>query len=136
MKTGITFGCFDLCHAGHVTMFEECTRYCDYLIVGLHVDPSIERKTKNKPVQSLYERYVQLRAISYVDEIIPYCYEYEIEQMMQTLPINVRFIGEDYRGKVFTGQQYCIDNSIDVIYNSRKHSFSSSELRERVKNSK
>lgn len=135
-RYGITFGAFDLCHAGHVVMFEECRQYCDYLIVGLHVDPSIERQTKNKPVQSVYERYIQLKAISYIDEIVPYCYEYEIEQMMTTLPICVRFLGEDYRGKVFTGQQYCIDNNIEIIYNSRKHKFSTTELRERVKNQK
>lgn len=135
-RYGITFGAFDLCHTGHIIMFEECRQYCDYLIVGLHVDPSIERPSKNKPVQSVYERYIQLRSISDIDEIIPYCYEYEIEQMMTTLPISVRFLGEDYKGKTFTGQQYCIDNSIEVIYNSRKHNFSTTELRERVKNQK
>lgn len=134
MKTGITFGCFDLCHAGHVLMLKECRSQCNHLIVGLQVDPSIERPEKNKPIQSLYERYVQLHELKWVDEIIPYQLESEIISMLQTLPISTRFIGEDYKTKDFTGRQYCIDNQIDIIYNSRKHGFSSSELRRRLEN--
>lgn len=132
LKNGITFGAFDLCHVGHIVMLEECKQYCDYLIVGLHVDPSIERQSKNKPIQSVYERYVQLRALKFVDEIIPYSYESEIEEMLRTLPIHVRFLGEDYLHKPYTGQQYCEDNGIQVVYNSRKHFFSSTELRKRI----
>lgn len=134
-KVGITFGCFDLCHAGHVLMLRECKSQCDYLIVGLQVDPSMERDTKNKPIQSLYERYIQLHELKWVDEIIPYQFEAEILSILQTLPISIRFVGEDYRDKDFTGKQYCIDNYIDIIYNSRKHGFSSSELRRRLENS-
>lgn len=132
LRNGITFGAFDLCHVGHVVMLEECRQHCDYLIVGLHVDPSIERKTKNKPIQSVYERYTQLRAIKFVDEIIPYNYEHEIEEMLRTIPIHVRFLGEDYVNLPFTGQKYCEDNRIQVVYNSRKHNFSSTELRKRI----
>ena len=132
IKNGITFGAFDLCHVGHIVMLEECKQFCDYLIVGLHVDPSIERTSKNKPIQSMYERYAQLRAIKFVDEIIPYCYEYEIEEMLRTIPINVRFLGEDYRNQPFTGQKYCEENGIQVVYNLRKHLFSSTELRKRI----
>jgi glycerol-3-phosphate cytidylyltransferase len=133
LRTGITFGCFDLCHAGHVIMLEECKQYCDYLIVGLHVDPSVERQTKNKPVQSLFERYTQLRAVKFVDEIIPYQYECEINEMLESLPINVRFLGEDYRDKQATGDVICKDLGIDIVYNKRKHGFSTSDLRQRIK---
>jgi len=104
MKTGITFGAFDLCHAGHVLMFQDCKHHCDYLIVGLQVDPSLERETKNTPVQSMYERYVQLKAIRYIDEIIPYAYEYEIIQILKSRDLDVRFVGADYIGKDFTGK--------------------------------
>lgn len=135
MKTGVTFGAFDLCHAGHVLVFQECKQHCDFLIVGLQVDPSSERPQKNKPVQSLYERYIQLHAIKYIDEIVPYQFEHELLEIIQTKPINIRFIGEDYKDKDFTGKQYCIDNGIEIKYNSRKHGFSSSELRRRLESS-
>lgn len=131
-RTGITFGAFDLCHAGHVIMFADCKRFCDYLIVGLQVDPSLERDTKNRPVQSLYERYVQLSAIKYIDEIIPYTYEHEIIQIMMTRDINVRIIGADYIGKDFTGKEYCMNKQIDICFNNRDHPFSTTELRKRI----
>ncbi len=135
MKTGITFGAFDLCHAGHVLMFQDCKQHCDYLIVGLQFDPSIERETKNSPVQSFYERWVQLDAIKYIDEIIPYAHEYEILQILKSRDINVRFVGSDYIGRDFTGKTVCIDRQIDICYNNRDHGFSTSELRKRIENS-
>ena len=135
MKTGITFGAFDLCHAGHVLMFQDCKHHCDYLIVGLQVDPSLERETKNTPVQSMYERYVQLKAIRYIDEIIPYAYEYEIIQILKSRDIDVRFVGADYIGKDFTGKSICLDRQIDIIFNNRDHDFSTSELRKRIESS-
>ncbi len=135
MKTGITFGAFDLCHAGHVLMFAECKQHCDYLIVGLQVDPSMERELKNTPVQSLYERYVQLNAIRYIDEIIPYVYEKEIIQILQSRDIGVRFVGSDYVGRDFTGKEYCTDRQIDLHYNNRDHGFSTTELRKRIESS-
>lgn len=135
MRTGITFGAFDLCHAGHVLMFQDCKHHCDYLIVGLQVDPSLERETKNTPVQSMYERYVQLKAIRYIDEIIPYAYEYEIIQILKSRDIDVRFVGADYIGKDFTGKGICLDRQIDIIFNNRDHDFSTSELRKRIESS-
>jgi glycerol-3-phosphate cytidylyltransferase len=132
---GITFGSFDLCHTGHVLMFKECRERCDFLYVGLQVDPSEERASKNKPVQDLFERYTQLKAVKWVDEVIPYRYEHEIVTILQALPIHIRFVGEDYIDKDFTGKQYCIDNSIAILYNSRRHNFSTSELRRRLENS-
>lgn len=129
---GITFGAFDLCHAGHVLMFEECRGQCDYLIVGLQFDPSLEREGKNKPIQSMYERYLQLKAIRYIDEIIPYAYEHEIVEILSTRKIDVRFVGADYIGKVFTGSD---NDSIDICYNSRNHNYSTSELRKRIESS-
>jgi glycerol-3-phosphate cytidylyltransferase len=135
MKTGITFGAFDLCHAGHVLMFQDCKQHCDYLIVGLQVDPSLERETKNTPVQSMYERYVQLKAIRYIDEIVPYAYEYEIIQILKSRDLDVRFVGADYIGKDFTGKGICLDRQIDIIFNNRDHDFSTSELRKRIESS-
>jgi len=135
MKTGITFGAFDLCHTGHVLMFAECKQLCDYLIVGLQVDPSLERKEKNNPVQSLYERYVQLNAIKYIDEIIPYAYEHEIIQILQSRSLNVRFVGTDYIDRDFTGKDCCVSRSIDLFFNNRDHGFSTTELRKRIESS-
>jgi glycerol-3-phosphate cytidylyltransferase len=135
MKTGITFGAFDLCHTGHVLMFAECKQLCDYLIVGLQVDPSLERKEKNTPVQSLYERYVQLNAIKYIDEIIPYAYEHEIIQILQSRSLNVRFVGADYIDRDFTGKDCCVSRSIDLYFNNRDHGFSTTELRKRIESS-
>ena len=132
MNIGITFGAFDLCHAGHVLMFADCKQYCDFLIVGLQVDPSMEREEKNKPIQSLYERYVQLASVKYIDEIIPYVYEQEILQILSSRKIDTRFVGSDYIGRDFTGKNVCVDRKIEIRYNNRDHGFSTTELRQRV----
>lgn len=133
MKTGITFSTFDLFHAGHVKMLEEAKRQCDYLIVGLQSDPTIDRSTKNKPIQSLVERYIQVKACKYVDEIVPYSTEVELLEILQSFKIDLRIVGEDYIDKDFTGKQFCIDNNIEIYFNSRKHNFSSSSLRKKIK---
>ena len=127
-KIGFTCGAFDLLHAGHVVMLKEARENCEHLIVGLQTDPSIDRQEKNQPVQSVYERFTQLSAIKYVDEVIPYDTERSLIDLLESTPINVRFIGEDYIDKSFTGD----DLPIKVHYTNRKHSFSSSGLRQRV----
>ena len=132
MKTGITFSTFDLFHAGHVKMLEEAKSKCEYLIVGLQLDPSIDRPEKNKPVQSIIERYVQLRACKYIDEIIPYVSENDLIDVLSSFKIDLRIIGEEYKNKVFTGKDYCIKKGIEIYYNKREHRFSSSSLREQV----
>ena len=128
MKKGFTCGAFDLLHAGHVAMLQECKNQCDYLIVGLHTDPTIDRKEKNKPAQTSYERFVQLKGCKFVDEIIPYDTEEDLINMLQMVKPDIRFIGEDYRGKFFSGN----DLPIQVIYTARRHNFSTSSLRNRV----
>ena len=135
MIRGITAGTFDLLHTGHILMLKEAKEQCDYLICALHVDPSIERESKNKPIQTLYERYIQLRAVSYVDEIIPYETEEELETILQTENIDVRIIGEDYLGKYFTGHYLYESGKMDLHYNKRAHNYSSTELRNRIKQS-
>jgi len=130
-KIGFTCGAFDLLHAGHVVMLKEARENCDHLIVGLQTDPTIDRQEKNTPVQSVYERFTQLTAIKYVDEVIPYDTERSLIDLLESTPINVRFIGEDYIDKSFTGD----DLPIKVYYTNRKHSFSSSGLRQRVSQS-
>ncbi len=132
MTTGITFGIFDLLHAGHVMMLEEAKRQCDYLIVGLNTDPASVDPSKNSPTQSIVERYIQLEGCRYVDEIIPYETEQDLFDMLSALPIKVRVIGEEYRNIDFTGKQYCLDNNIQIYYNKRTHRFSSSGLRKVV----
>ena len=132
MRIGITFSTFDLLHAGHVKMLEEAKRNCDYLIAGLQYDPSIDREEKNSPSQSIVERYIQLNGSKYVDEIIPYVIEKDIIHILRSFKIDVRIIGEEYKGKLFTGKDYCIKNGIEIYYNSRGHRFSSSELRKRI----
>jgi len=132
MKTGITFSCFDLFHAGHVAMLREAKTRCDYLIVGLQTDPTLDRPEKNRPIQTVFERYVQLQACKYIDEIIPYATEQDVEDILRTYRFDVRVIGEDYAGKEFTGKKICVDRNIEIYYNSRKHNFSTSELRQRV----
>ena len=132
MKIGITFSAFDLFHAGHVKMLEEAKSYCDKLIVGLQLDPSIDRVEKNKPTQTLIERYIQLRGCKYVDEIVPYITEQDLLDILQTFKLDVRIIGEEYRDKDFTGKDYCKNNNIEIYYNSRKHRFSSTSLRKQV----
>ena len=130
---GFTCSTFDLLHAGHILMLAECKQVCDYLIVGVQSDPTIDRPgTKNKPVQSIVERYVQLSAVKFVDEIIVYNTEKDLEDMLMFLPISVRIIGEEYKDKDFTGKQICEDRGVKVWYNSRNHRFSSSELRQRT----
>ena len=132
MKIGITFSCFDLFHAGHVAMLHEAKTQCDYLIVGLQTDPTIDRPTKNKPIQSVFERYMQLKACKYIDEIIPYATEKDVEDILLTYPIDVRIIGSDYMDQNFTGKDLCGWKGIAIYYNKRMHSFSTSELRQRV----
>jgi glycerol-3-phosphate cytidylyltransferase len=130
---GFTCSTFDLLHAGHILMLAECKTICDYLIVGVQSDPSIDRpETKNKPVQSIVERYVQLSAVKFVDEIIIYNTEKDLEDMLMFLPLAVRIIGEEYKDKEFTGKKICEDRGIKIWYNSRTHRFSSSELRQRT----
>jgi len=130
---GFTCSTFDLLHAGHILMLAECKQICDYLIVGVQSDPTIDRPgVKNKPVQSIVERYVQLSAVKFVDEIIVYNTEKDLEDMLMFLPISVRIIGEEYKDKDFTGKQICEDRGIKIWYNSRSHRFSSSELRQRT----
>jgi glycerol-3-phosphate cytidylyltransferase len=130
---GFTCSTFDLLHAGHILMLAECKQICDYLIVGVQSDPTIDRpETKNRPVQSIVERYVQLSAVKFVDEIIVYNTEKDLEDMLMFLPISVRIIGEEYKDKDFTGKQICEDRGIKIWYNSRSHRFSSSELRQRT----
>ena len=128
MKTkGFTCGCFDLLHAGHIVMLKEAKENCEYLIVGLQTDPSIDRQEKNKPVQSVYERFVQLQAVKYVDEIIPYDTEQSLIDLLESTEIHLRFVGEDYTERDFTGK-----GLHEIYYTNRQHSFSSSGLRQRV----
>ena len=131
-KIGFTCSTFDLLHAGHVVMLEEAKRHCDYLIVGLQTDPTIDRPEKNAPIQSIVERQIQLAAVKYVDEIVMYATEQDLEDLLLTLPINVRIIGDEYKTKPFTGKSICKDRGIKMVYNGRDHSFSSTSLRKRV----
>ena len=132
MKVGITFSTFDLLHAGHVIMLREAKQQCDYLICGLQIDPSIDRPEKNKPVQTVVERYTQLKGVQYVDEIIPYCTEKDVEDILLMYNIDVRIIGEEYKDGKFTGRAICAKRGIELYFNKREHRFSSSELRRRV----
>ena len=116
-------------------MLKEEKQHCDYLICGLQTDPTIDRpETKNKPVQSVFERFIQLQSCKYVDEIIVYETEQDLLNMMMTHDIDVRFLGEEYKNKDFTGKQWCIDNDVELFYHKRRHPFSSTELRERIYN--
>ena len=135
MKVGITFSTFDLLHAGHIAMLREAKHQCDYLIVGLQSDPTIDRPdSKNSPIQTMFERYLQLKAVEYVDEIIPYQTERDLEDILETLPINTRILGEEYRDKDFTGKDICRKRGIELYFNKRDHRFSSTDLRNRIKN--
>jgi len=130
---GFTCSTFDLLHAGHILMLAECKTVCDYLIVGLQSDPTIDRPDiKNKPVQSVVERYVQLSAVKFVDEIVVYETEKDLEDLLMFLPISIRICGEEYKDKSLTGREICENRSIKTYYNSRTHRFSSSELRNRT----
>ncbi len=133
MKIGFNCSSCDLFHAGHVTMMKMEKQLCDYLIVALQVDPTIDRPgVKNKPVQSVYERYVQLQGCKYVDDILVYETEADLLNLLQTQNIDVRFLSEEYKDRDFTGKQYCIDNGIELFFHLRRHQYSSTELRNRV----
>lgn len=129
---GFTASSFDLFHSGHVAMLKEARSNCDYMIVGLQTDPTFDRPDKNKPIQSVFERYVQLEGCKYIDEIIPYATEQDLQDILLTYKIDVRFIGEEYKSKNFTGKQLCVDKGIEIHYNKRQHSFSTSNLRKRI----
>ena len=131
-KIGFTCSAFDLLHAGHIQMLRDAKDQCDYLIVGLQTDPSKDRKEKNKPVQSLVERYIQLQAVKYIDEIIPYDSERELKDILEMLHIDVRFLGDQYRNKDLTAKYICKKKDIQLYYNKREHRFSTSLLRERI----
>jgi glycerol-3-phosphate cytidylyltransferase len=129
MKIGFTCSTFDLFHAGHVMMLEEARKQCEFLIVGLQTDPTIDRpNTKNKPVQGVFERWVQLKACKHVDQIVPYSTEQELRDILLSFPIDVRILGEEYQDKEFTGY----DLPMEFYFNKRRHSFSTSGLRQRV----
>lgn len=132
MKVGLTASTFDLLHAGHVLMLREAKEQCDHLIVGLQVDPTVDRKEKNAPIQTIVERYAQLKAVGYVDEIIPYGTEHDLEDILEMYPIDVRILGEEYRDKDFTGKDICHKRSIKLHFNKRDHRFSTSDLRRRI----
>lgn len=132
-RIGITFSTFDLLHAGHIAMLAEAKNHCDYLIAGLQTDPTIDRPgTKNPPVQTVVERQIQLSACRYVDEVVVYQTEKDLEDILLTLPIDVRILGVEYLHQEFTGRAICEKRNIDLVFNSRDHSFSSSSLRKRV----
>jgi glycerol-3-phosphate cytidylyltransferase len=133
LRIGITFSTFDLLHAGHIAMLAEAKNHCDYLIAGLQTDPTIDRPdSKNPPVQSIVERQIQLAATRYVDETVVYQTEKDLEDILLTLPIDVRILGVEYEHKDFTGRDICYDRGIELVFNKRDHSFSSSNLRKRV----
>ena len=132
-KIGITFSTFDLLHAGHIAMLAEAKNHCDYLICGLQTDPTIDRPdTKNKPVQSIVERQIQLAACRFVDEVVVYSTEQDLIDLLLILPVDVRILGVEYANSSFTGKDEGTRKGIEHIFNSRDHSFSSSNLRKRV----
>ncbi|UOK16872.1 glycerol-3-phosphate cytidylyltransferase [Vibrio phage phiKT1024] len=132
VKVGFTASTFDMLHAGHVQMLREAKEKCDYLICGLQMDPSLDRPEKNAPVQTVVERYTQLKGVQYVDEIIPYASEKDLEDILELYHIDVRILGEEYRDKEFTGKDICRKRDIELYFNKRDHRFSSSGLRQRV----
>jgi glycerol-3-phosphate cytidylyltransferase len=134
MIVGFTASAFDLLHAGHVQMLREAKEQCDYLLCGLQMNPSLDRKEKNAPVQTVVERYTQLKAISYVDEIIPYNTEEDLKDILTLYHIDVRRLGEEYKTHDFTGKEICRKRGIDLYFNKREHRFSTSDLRKRVCN--
>ena len=132
-KVGITFSTFDMLHAGHIAMLSEAKNHCDYLICGLQTDPTIDRPdTKNHPVQSIVERQIQLAACRYVDEVVVYSTEQDLRDLLLILPVDVRILGVEYEGKQFSGDEECWKRGIEIVFNGRDHSFSSSSLRKRV----
>ena len=132
LRIGFTASQFDMLHAGHVAMLSEAKNHCDYLIAGLQNNASWDRPEKNAPIQSIVERQIQLAATRYVDEIVVYNTEKDLEDILLTLPIDVRILGVEYQDKEFTGKDICNKRNIKLIFNSRDHSFSSSSLRKRV----
>jgi glycerol-3-phosphate cytidylyltransferase len=132
-RIGITFSTFDMLHAGHIAMLSEAKNHCDYLICGLQTDPTIDRPdTKNRPVQSIVERQIQLAACRYVDEVVVYQTEQDLVDLLLILPLDVRVLGVEYENKAFSGRDECYDRNIEIVFNGRDHSFSSSSLRKRV----
>ena len=131
-RIGFTCSTFDLLHAGHITMLEEAKHHCDYLIVGLQNDPTLDRPEKNAPVQTIVERQIQLAAVKYVDEIVVYNTEQDLVDLLLTLPIDVRVLGDEYKNKDFTGKDIAKQRGSKIVYNGRDHSFSSTSLRKRV----
>lgn len=129
MKIGITASAFDLLHVGHVEMLREAKEQCDYLIAALHVNPAVERQSKNKPIQSIVERYMQLSAVKFVDEVIPYETEEDLLDIIKLKSVNIRILGEEYKNTNFSGN----DLDMEFYFNKRRHRFSSSELRKRLK---
>lgn len=130
---GITFSTFDMLHAGHIAMLAEAKNHCDYLIAGLQTDPTIDRPgVKNHPVQTIVERQIQLAACRYVDEIVVYSTEQDLRDLLLILPVDVRILGVEYQGTAFSGEEECVQRGIDIVFNRRDHSFSSSGLRQRV----
>jgi glycerol-3-phosphate cytidylyltransferase len=132
-RIGITFSQFDMLHAGHIAMLAEAKNHCDYLIAGLQTNAAIDRPdTKNPPVQSIVERQIQLAACRYVDEVVVYTTEQDLIDLLLILPVDARIIGVEYEHKDFTGRDECMMRGIEIVYNGRDHSFSSSSLRKRV----
>ena len=132
MKIGITFSAFVLLHAGHIKMLEDTKQHCDYLIVGLQTNPTLDRPENNKPTQTVVERYIQLKGCKFVDEIVPYATEQDLEDVLRSFNVDVRILGIEYQDKNFTGREYCQEKGIELYYNSRDHRFSSSGLRKVV----
>jgi len=133
LTVGIVFSSFDLFHAGHVAMLAEAKNHCDYLIAALQTDPTIDRPdSKNPPIQSIVERQIQVSTNRNVDEVVVYQTEKDLEDLLLILPIDVRILGVEYKDKDFTGKDICQKRGIEIVYNGRDHSFSSSSLRKRV----
>jgi len=133
LKVGIVFSSFDLFHAGQVAMLAEAKNHCDYLIAALQTDPTIDRpESKNPPIQSIVERQIQVSTNRNVDEVVVYQTEKDLEDLLLILPIDVRILGIEYKDKDFTGKDICLKRGIEIVYNGRDHSFSSSSLRKRV----
>jgi len=135
MRIGFTCSTFDLLHAGHIGMLREAKANCDVLIVGLQSDPTIDRPdTKNKPIQTMVERYAQLNALKFVDEIVPYQTEQDLIDILELFQLDVRFLGDEYKEKEFTGKDICRKRGIELHFNKRDHRFSTTDLRKRVCN--
>ncbi|PRD48421.1 adenylyltransferase/cytidyltransferase family protein [Sphingobacterium haloxyli] len=129
MRIGITFSAFDLLHAGHIKMLEDAKEQCDFLICGVQTDPTLDRPEKNKPTQTVFERYMQLRGCKHVDKVIPYATEQDLEDILRSYKIHVRILGDEYKDKNFTGRKYCEEKGIELYFNRRENRFSSSSLR-------